>query len=518
MASLSEYDWLPSDRRGTRRTFAILLATTLCAFLILVAIFWVGFLGSDDVAYWDGATRWSTQFPYVGTSHWTLRHTLVIPMAFSRLLLGDGLAAMALPSLLYALGVIVVLAIWTQSAAGIRSAIAVLILVITCPQFVLLASTADVDIPELFFVVSAFFALERAIRSEAGRISADEGSSRPIDHSAAWPRLLIAGALLALAMMSRETAVLAIATIGVLFLAGYGMERRFYLVIGIGFAAIAGLELAYLWGMTGQPFYRFNIALHHDNGIDRWSDQGAAIPFVHPLIDPVTMLLLNHYFALLAWIGVPLSVWLVVSASRVNAATRRLIVLLGTLALTWTILAAGLWRLLTLIPRYYLLPSVGVSVLSGIALAQLWEQGRRRWAAVLGGLLVAANLFALSVDNRNYMFGEVTLANLASRSTGMIHTDPLTLRRADLLLEWQKTRGRVTSTLPANGDLFFYNPARADSNTSVGPNWTVVARYNVPANRVQWLACHLLPIHALPKAFLAGHRCEPSSVILYRVL
>jgi hypothetical protein len=52
------------------------------------------------VLYWGGAFGWLQHIPYLGDSHWTLRHTLVIPMAITRGLLGDNMAAMALPTLL----------------------------------------------------------------------------------------------------------------------------------------------------------------------------------------------------------------------------------------------------------------------------------------------------------------------------------------------------------------------------------------------------------------------------------
>src|SRR5580704_15828454 len=80
---------------------ALLLVATVVAFLVVVSVFWVGFLGSDDTLYWAGAGGWLAHVPYLGNTHWALRHTLVIPMAITRGLLGDGLPALLLPSLLY---------------------------------------------------------------------------------------------------------------------------------------------------------------------------------------------------------------------------------------------------------------------------------------------------------------------------------------------------------------------------------------------------------------------------------
>src|SRR5947199_3161140 len=93
----------------------------------------------------------------------------------------------------------------------------------------------------------AFFVLDRTIDGATSQISARIKNRNPSRRL-----LLMVGALMGLAMLSRETTVLAIASFGVLFLAGYGMSRRFYLLIGVGFFAIVGLEFTYLWGMTGN--------------------------------------------------------------------------------------------------------------------------------------------------------------------------------------------------------------------------------------------------------------------------
>jgi 4-amino-4-deoxy-L-arabinose transferase-like glycosyltransferase len=508
MASPLTFDENRSPGVNIFRHLITLLGLGFCLFVCLLSIFWVGFIGSDDALYWRSATGWLTEFPLVGGDHWSLRHTVVIPIALGRLIFGDGMVAMVSPTLLYAFGLIAVLAIWTWRAGGPRSAVAAIALIVTAPQMVLLSSTANVDLAEVFFIMSGFFVLNQVLDRAKVQDLID------VKNGVALWLLLLVGAFLGMAMISRETTVFAIATIGVLFLTGYGMDRRFYLLIGVGFIAIVGLDFAYLWSMTGKLLYRFTIDVNHDTNINRWADQGAAIPLVHPIIDPVVMLFLNHHFGFLAWIGIPLVIWLVRSGP--TGSVRRMMALLGTLTLMWAVLAAGLWRLLPLIPRYYLLPSVGISVLSGIALAQIWQRGRTGVAALIGVLMVSGNLLALSADNRNFMFGEYTLVELASRDNRTIHTDPQTLRRADLLLEWRQVRDHVTSTPPGTDDLFFYNPTRIDPNRQPGPNWGVVDRRDVPEAGGRWLACHL-PVNMIPSTMLGRLGCGKVSVILYRV-
>ena len=453
----------------------MLLAASVCAFGILVGIFWVGFLGSDDSLYWRGSDGWLIHIPYLGDDHWSLRHTLVIPMALARETLGDGLPALLLPSLLYAIGGLIVAALWVYRAAGMLAAAVAMALIVTNPQLILLASVANIDLVEVFFVLSAFALIHAAM---------PRASRRP-------GLLLLAGVSLGLGMVSRETSAFAVLALGLLFLAGYGMRRAEYCFIGVGWAAVVGLEAAYVWWMSGDPFYRSSISLHHDASIDRWVDQGASVPILHPAIDPLTMLLFNHNFGLLTWIGVPLVIWLARRGGLTGSA-RRLAALASVLAAVWTVVAAALWGQLDLIPRYFLLPALLISMLSGMALAALWTRGRRRLAIGLGGALIVANLASIWIDSRNtMMFGEHALLDLAARETSPIHTDPQTLRRCALLLQWSGLAARVTDSPAGPGDLFFLDPTRTEVKPGAG--WTLVDRQGPrPAIRM-WLAAHLVP-------------------------
>lgn len=469
-------------------------------FLLMLAAFGTGPLGTDDSLYWDASGGWRAHVPFVGTSHWALRHTLVIPLALARCLFGDGPTALLVPTVTAALGLIAVLLLWVSRVAGVRSAWVVAALIATNPSFVLFSSTAWIDVVEMFFVFAAFALLQRSV---------DRGPS--------WSVLLLAGVFAGLGVMSRETAVFAVAALGLLFLFGFGLERRWYFVLGLGFLAVVGSEIAFYWAMTGDPFYRITISLHHDSTINRWVEQGAAVPLAHPLIDPVTMLLLNHYFGLVFWIGLPLAVWMA-SRPRQPGPMRNLFILVGTLSLTWGLLAAALWHGLPLAPRYYALPVAGVSVLAGIALVHLYDGGRTRLAIALGGLLLLGNVAAIAGDNRNFMYGERMLADLATRQTAVIHTDPQTFRRAGLMLEWRGVAARVVTTPPGPGDLFFYNPTRVAVGFRPGPGWQVVEQ-RIPAETLPetWMLtlARSLPI-AVPSRVLEKLGPGHPGVTLYR--
>src|SRR5258706_5350711 len=347
MTSGLGYESVKASRSWAGLLWLLLAAASILLFAMLNA-FWVGFLASDDVSYWQGSTGWLRHFPYLGGDHWTLRHTLVIPIALARLAFGDSPTSLFLPTILYAEGLIAVTGIWIWRSAGPLAAAIALLFIATYPQVIIYSSTADIDIIEIFFVFCAFFLLGSVVTNVGDQPSIGRALS-PSDRR----KLFLSGISLGLALLSRETAAFAIVAVMLLCLVQFRLERKYYLLIFMGVAAVIGLEILYLWSQSGNLFYRYSLDAHHDSNINRWQNQGAAIPFVHPAIDPFTMLLLNHNFGLVSWIAVPLSIWLFRRGDLQNG-ERVLAVLLGPLALVWAALSAGLWTPLALIPRYYL--------------------------------------------------------------------------------------------------------------------------------------------------------------------
>jgi len=475
----------------------------LALYLLLLRLFWVGFLGSDDSLYWHAAGGWLRHFPFVGDSHWALRHPLVLPIALCRWVLGDTQFALVLPTVLYASGIIIVMVGWIERRAGYAAALIAGVLIAFDVQFVLLSSTADIDFSEAFFVLLGFCLFDSAI-ADLGRGAAARAG-----------RMLVAsGAALGLAMLCRETAAFALVALGLLFLAGFGMERWRYFVQAAGFVIVVGADMLFLWAGTGDPLHRWRIAATHDLLIDRWAEQGAAVPLIHPAIDPVTMLLINHNFGLLTWIGVPLVLWLWLRKPA-GPATARLTAMLGLLALVWTVISAALWTELVLSPRYYLLPTIIVSALSGIALACIGGFGRRARALGLGALIVLGSLAALMLDNKNLRFGEHALTALAASSDQVIHTDPATLARASVALEWEGAQNKVSDAPPAPGDLYLFNPGSTGHPIRPGADWQIVKLIQAPEPLLETVLQPLLAGYA-PESVWLRLRGHPG-VTLYRV-
>src|SRR6185295_9100435 len=105
-------------------------------------------------------------------------------------------------------------------------------------------------------------------------------------------------------------------------------------------------------------------------------------------------------------------------------------------------------------------------VLVGIWLSNsTWlRKGWLRIAAAL--LLMAAATVGHMIANRNPLFAERILADVAANSFIVIHTDPETRFRGDLLYRWRHVSDKITASAPQAGDLFLFNPKFANVRTA----------------------------------------------------
>lgn len=494
---------LPAARPGRAQgSVWLAVAGAWLAYAAQLLAFPTGPWGSDDALYWEASAQWLQHVPYIGGSHWALRHTLVLPLLAARSVFGDGMFALMLPSALYGLAIVGVLTVWTARSCGLLAAGLVAALVCTGPLLLLAGSTAAVDPAEALFILLAFALLARA------QTQPPPGAGRRI------AILLGAGVLAGLAMMSRETAIFAAAAAGLLFLAGYGMARGWYFVFGAGFLAVVAAEMAVYWRTTGNPLHRLVIAGHHDdfNTVNRWADQGAGVPILHPFLDPFTMLLGSHLFGITFLAGIPLAIWLLRRGGLAGTARTQAVVL-AVLAVTWIVLAAGLWWKLPLIPRYYLLPAIACSALAGMAIARLMAAGWRRGAWLAALAMLGANLAGTSLDNRSFTFAEQQLVLLAGQ--GMtVHSDPETVRRASLQLEWAHTAALALDSPPGPGELYLDNFARPARAPVPQTGWTLLERRQPPPTPVQ----RLLAAAGLTLPGILGRLIAPGhpGVALYR--
>ena len=463
---------------ATGRTTPLVVGLTV-VFLVLLCSGGIWYLGSDDVTYWSGGQGWLQHFPFVG-GHGSVRETLAIPLAASAAIFGNTLLAMVLPTAVYAVALVTLMVGWTLRDSGFTAALLGGLFLVTNPLLLIWSSVAGVDVAETFFVVASLYAFSTA---------AQKGGD--------WPRLLAAGALAGLGVLTRETTVFLLATYGVMFLAGFGLPRRWYWVMAIGWILVVGAELGYFYCMTGDAMYRWQISLHHDSTINRWIDQGGGTPLLNPVIDPFLALFTSHSFGLLFWIGIPLGAWQLAKPAP-NRTERQQVRILLWVVITWFLLAAASFTLLPLLPRYFMVSTVGAAMLTGIAVARLYASRFSRLAVGLAILLVAINLFSYAAENRDQMFAEWTLVDTAAAQPGIVHTDDVTARRAGLLLQWRGLSDRVSTADPQPGDLVLVNlllgrlPPAAAHWTLVEsreplPSWVASAvRAVLPPRAVQW--------------------------------
>ncbi len=456
--------WLGQGANGLLLGLATLYA--------LIALAWVGFIASDDVTFARGAYGWIEHFPYVG-GHGTIRYTITIPMAIAFRLFGENEFSMALPGMAYLTGFIILAWCAVSRVYGKLPAFGAVLALATSPLLVIDASIAGIDIIEMFFLWGSVYLFWRCTEDGPATI-----------------RLLGAGALAGLAFLTRETAIFIALFYAVFFVMGYRFARLRYLWVAAGFLAIWSIELLYLGVMTGNPLYRFNIALHHDPTIDRTIDLVGNV-IVNPLIDPLLVLLINQEFMLLFFFVPGLVAWHYFRGEG-GRQSRNFLLITGAFGLIWFLCVAAAQKLLPLNPRYFMICAAVACVFVGTALARMMQLGRprtARWAAAGFALLVATNLVGIYVENKDSVFGERELARqAAAHPQERISTDPMTRYRSELLLRWAGACERVLAVPPTPGGLYFHNPRYADSVNArmpkseiasfrPKPNWKVIGSF-----------------------------------------
>ncbi|WP_198149766.1 glycosyltransferase family 39 protein [Colwellia sp. MT41] len=423
-------------------SFYKVILISFMVFLGLVMISWVGYLGSDDVTYANGAYGWINEFPFVG-GHGTIRYTITIPMALTFIFLGENELCLALPTILYCLGLLGIIAYLINKEFSVGYMAAVLLFFVTSPMLVIWSSIASIDIVEAFFVFSAvvvfYFSIKGTVSSKG---------------------LFITGALCGVGFVTRETAIFIAPFFVLLFVFGYKIPRKYYLLIAVGFFSVWAIELLYLTVMTGDPLYRVNISLNHDSAIDRSIDKAGNV-LLHPFIDPLFVLLLNQEFGILFWFAIPLGVWLYKTSDSLH--DKNFFLVFGIFAIVWFVCASLATTLLPLNPRYFMVSSLVAIMFLGIGLLKIYNLGYYK-KSVLGIMLavVSINLLSLYIENKSLLFGEKAMMTFVKNNLNeTIYTDPMTKYRARLLLKWQGLDEFVkVDEQPLNG-IYIYNPARA---------------------------------------------------------
>jgi hypothetical protein len=452
----------PHDGNIVEQRYVPLALALLAA--AMIAFGWTGFFGSDDTSYIAAATGWLNEgYGYVGEDHWSLRHTLALPIAVSFKIFGRNELGLVVPFLLYQLGLILVLYSIVRQRFDPATAAAVAVFVITTPFVTTGASVALPDLVECFFCVSSLALFIASLRAERPAVL-----------------LVLAGLAAGLSYVTRETVIFLVFSYGVFFLFGYGMPRLRYFWMALGFLIVFAADVAYFTAQTGDPLYRLTVDFRtHLQSITRdmsgstfdrilamirtWEPAqfqgltGSGNFAVHRLVDPILVVLANQEFMFIYYFAVPAAIWLFIIRRKFAPAQRQLMLVFAVAAATWLI-ALYLQIGMTREARYFILPTTLLDVFLGVAFIELLRRDRKILAYGAAAFLILTNCVGVYLDNRNSIFAERALRDYVQETGHSVVTDPETARRGMFLYESAGVAAKITAGKPEPGQLFFHNP------------------------------------------------------------
>jgi 4-amino-4-deoxy-L-arabinose transferase-like glycosyltransferase len=475
--------------------------------ILVISYMWIGFLGSDDVAwYYAGARGWLDHPPFVG-GHGTIRYLLTLPVAASISTFGDTQLALLLPSLIYGLAVSFIVMLWSLRHYSRSAAFFGTAALMTIPIAAQYMSVANIDLVEAFFVFAGLILFLESI-----------------DRGATVGRVLASGVCLGAAFLCRETSAFVLLAFSILFLCGFGLSRKWYFVLGAGFIAINLVQSLYLGVMTGDPLYRYHIIEGADPYLDRAVNLEGNVR-IHPLIDPLLVILINQEYALLFWLACP-AIYGLLRHAKVQGVQRNAVILFAVVAFCWIVGVAALPKALVLNTRYFVMPAMLLALPVGWFIAWQWGSKKRLWAGLIGVLLFGGNFAAMAVDNKDFMFGELQLVKAARMHPDeTIYTDEQSYTRSYMLLKWAQVLARVKPSRPEPGKIFLENSARASEFPPEmittcyrdRKNWQKLAEFE-PARRFPFNVIAVIGADRLLPVTVRTRLMERhSGVILYRV-
>ncbi len=468
----------PTDGRIAIQWFAALGI----AFLGILAVSYVGFQASDDARYLEGALGWIEHFPFVGDSHWTLRHTITIPTAVFIQFLGLNEFATSLTNVLYFIAFLALNAWCVARYVNVLAAWFCTALLIVLPGFTVVATYLNSDIPELFFTSTAFWIIVYAR-----------------EHPEKWRPWALAGLLLGAAFITRQTAAAAVIFVAVLFFVSPRVPRWWYVICGVAFVFTVSLDWLYLYVQTGNPMYRFSVDFNHDR-VDRFAEV-ARLASSGELIDKEGNLSINVYIdpflALFVSQKYVLTFWLFVAAAiglwhRSKQRTEVLLLACGLSAIYFVFVAFN--PKLYLVPRYFVVVAWTGCIVVAWWLAQLFSERKKPMAIALAAVATLAAFASLSIENSNPRFVErQLLAWVMSHPGETIYTDPETKVRSEFYFRFAAIpMDSVKTDRPIQGARIFYSADRVEKCATLPKcrdhagdfkltnNWTLLESIEAP--------------------------------------
>ncbi|TVR77940.1 MAG: hypothetical protein EA405_15415 [Rhodospirillales bacterium] len=430
----------------------------VCIFLIILislSLFRavaIGHIASDDMSYIVAARGWLDQEAFVPQSHWTVRHTVTLPMALSFWLFGDGEWQSVLPSLLYSLALVSSVFLIMCRYFGIVAALFGSAALVSTGLYSEIGTGANADVAEALFVLLGLYIFYDSATRKNGRTS----------------RLFAAGLLIGLALLTRETAAAVVATLVLLFLFGSYTARWRYLVVGLGFLVPLVVESLYYVAVGEGAFHRFETVMATAGGpeltIAGDVREGTGNITDNRLIGPFAALLINNEFGLIFWFASAAGIAFLWNRRAQDGHEYGFLWLLMWASLVWV---GFLFYILGLrpLPRYMVVPLVTAAFMIGPWLAGLFRNVvRRRLSIALLVMLVLAGLLGIDLSNKSPRHPERLLAEWADKYREPVHAEPEFVRRAYNFLRWKGVSpDSVRTEAPNPGDLYALRLERRDA-------------------------------------------------------
>ncbi len=482
-------------------------------FLAVIALFWNGVGPADAENYIAAALDWKESGPFLGDSHWALRHLFVLPMAGVFVLFGPGEFAVTVPNILYAAGLVAVTFVFARRFLGAETGLIAALFVALSSFLVEMQFEVRIDGVQLFFSALAAWLFIAGLQGEGG---------------AARRLFFLAGLCAGGAWLCREAALYLPIGFGLVAMWRLKQPLGALALIGAGFGAVIAGELLLYAIVAGDAFYRYAVDFGH-NGAKTVADLVApereglfellATPFVNLVTYPVAT-----PFVLLGAL-----VWLApgLRASFAAGERRDIAAVFGVTSAVAFVMSSYALHLNQL---HYFPIFVYAAVLSLAAFTAHLFQSGRRWlgAAFFLGIVF---LNAASADFRSYdEYAEARyLAALVQRSDETIGADVITAARATSYLRLAgatKSEAEQRLRVIRNGQsgcglVYVATPRGAKPAVEPPPAWRLEERRKVRKERwthgllrylgaAHWPSSRLQEIvaGAAPVALYRGPACD----------
>lgn len=431
--------------------------------IFVLALSWLGFYGGDDFKYYRAAKDWLEGFPPDLTTEGALRFGVTLPLAASLTLLGDFEFSAVLPTSLYYLSFILFIAYALHRLTDSVTAIVAGALLASVPLLATWSTTVSADIANLLYASLSFFLFYAAL-----------------DHDRRNLMLFLSGVFAGIGFISHEQNLVLIFFYGLLFVAGYRIERKTYLYIALGIITLLLADMACLFFTSHDVFYRLNVLLGATQYEDRFNDapppkiggiDNTGNLYIWQPINPILLTLITIKYGLLYYLLYPALWWVIRGHIIRDEKTTQLLRLLVVLGVLWFLFAAFALSSLKLYPRYYLAATVCFFIVGVFWLRYVIWPHRRKMTIFAVLLVLAVNFLCITVENKDPRFGERALVEYLNVSTGPMLTDAYTARLAKYFCEWEQQIdcSRIVASKPMPGSVYFLNPNNSDVNPD--PHW-----------------------------------------------